>query len=361
MQSKPFILHESLLSCDIKTREIFALNEDIYTSLKNYLSKEDVTKTAQPTLIVGESGCGKTFLLRRLYACVKENMGNTLYPIMIEGKSLFSNDDIWRQCVLHLNTEGSNDCFDSILKWQEVNSKRVVLFVDNIQYYFKRTDNTEQYVLRGKLNRNGAPIIIATSEKVLPAFTEYEAAFFDGFKIHYIKPLSISTIGKMTNGVYDIDRLEKMMAYMPKTIRSMLIAVGILEKSEDPVYDLAFLSDYFFYHYQERFDSASTQTQRILSALSQADFGFALSKIREITGQENGKISPYLKLMVVQNLIGKDLKSLRGGIYYIIDPLFKLWLRHNAVPPQNESRSRDLPDYPNPDKLQPAEPEAIGD
>ena len=48
MQSKPFILHESLLSCDIKTREIFALNEDIYTSsLKNYLSKEDVTRYLQ--------------------------------------------------------------------------------------------------------------------------------------------------------------------------------------------------------------------------------------------------------------------------------------------------------------------------
>lgn len=331
MHTRLSILHETLLSYDIKTREVLAINEEAYTALSSYLSKENVTKTAQPNLIVGESGCGKTFLMKRLYGNIKENMGNTLYPIVIEGKSLFSTDDIWNQCALYLNIEGSNDSFDAVLKWQETNSKRVVLFVDNIQYYFERTDNTEQYGLRGKLNRSGAPIIIASSEKVLPAFTDYDAAFFDGFKITYLKPLTLSAIKEIKNDGYDTNRLEKIMAYMPKTIRSMFIAMGILDKSEDSTNDLAFLSDYFFSHYQEKFDVTSTQTQRILSALSQSESGLTLPEIREITGQGNGKISPYLKLMIDQKLISKEAKSLRGGIYSIVDPLFKLWLRHNTV------------------------------
>ena len=331
MQTRFPILHETLLSYDIKTREILAINEEAYTALNSYLLKENVAKTAQPNLIVGESGCGKTFLMKRLYSNIKENMGNTLYPIVIEGKSLFSTDDIWNQCILYLNIEGCNDRFDAILKWQETNSKRVVLFVDNIQYYFERTDNTEQYGLRGKLNRSGVPILIASVEKVLPAFTDYDAAFFDGFKITYLKPLTITAIDEITSGGYDTNRLENIMAYMPKTIRSMFIAMGILDKSEDSTNDLAFLSDYFFSHYQEKFDVTSIQTQRILSALSQSESGLTLSEIREITGQENGKISPYLKLMADQKLINKEAKSLRGGIYSIIDPLFKLWLRHNTV------------------------------
>ncbi len=331
MHTRLSILHETLLSYDIKTREVLAINEEAYTSLSSYLSKENVTKTAQPNLIVGESGCGKTFLMKRLYGNIKENMGNTLYPIVIEGKSLFSTDDIWNQCALYLNIEGSNDSFDAVLKWQETNSKRVVLFVDNIQYYFERTDNTEQYGLRGKLNRSGAPILIASVEKVLPAFTDYDAAFFDGFKITYLKPLTLSAIKEIKNDGYDTNRLEKIMAYMPKTIRSMFIAMGILDKSEDSTNDLAFLSDYFFSHYQEKFDVTSTQTQRILSALSQSESGLTLPEIREITGQGNGKISPYLKLMIDQKLISKEAKSLRGGIYSIVDPLFKLWLRHNTV------------------------------
>ena len=328
MQTRLPILHETLLSYDIKTREVLAINEEAYTALSSYLSKEDITKTAQPNLIVGESGCGKTFLMKRLYGIVKENMDNTLYPVVVEGKSLFSTESIWNQCALFLNIEGGNDSFDAILKWQETNSKRVVLFVDNIQYYFGRTDNTEQYGLRGKLSRSCAPILIASSEKVLPAFTDYDAAFFDGFKITYLESLTMSAIDEITSGGYDINRLEKLMSYMPKTIRSMFIALGILDKSEDPINDLAFLSDYFFSYYQAKFDMTSTQTQRILSALSQSEAGLTLSEIREITGQENGKISPYLKLMLDQKLISKEAKSLRGGIYSIVDPLFRLWLAH---------------------------------
>lgn len=109
MQTRLPILYETLLSYDIKTREVLAINEEAYTALSSYLSKEDVTKTAQPNLIVGESGCGKTFLMKRLYGIVKGNMGNTLHPIVIEGKSLFSTDDIWNQCALYLNIEGGND------------------------------------------------------------------------------------------------------------------------------------------------------------------------------------------------------------------------------------------------------------
>ena len=258
MQTGLPILHETLVSYDIKTREILSVNGDVYASLINYLSKEDITKTAQPNLIVGESGCGKTFLMKRLYNRIKDDMGSILCPIVIDGKSLFSTDDIWDQCALHLKISGEKSIYDSVLEWQEVNSKRLVLFIDNIQYYFERTDNAEQYGLRGKLNRSGAPIIIASSETVLSAFTEYNAAFFDGFKINYLKPLSITAVEEITKGVYDINRLELIMAYMPKTIRSVFITVGILEKSNDSAKDLAFLSDYFYAYFQEKYDTINT-------------------------------------------------------------------------------------------------------
>ena len=332
MQTRLPILHETLLSCDIKTRELLAINEDVYTSLTNYLSKEDISKTAQPNLVVGESGSGKTFLMKRLYGRIKEDMGNVLHPIVIEGKTLFSTDDIWIQCVSQLDLEQGDDCFDTILKWQELHLKRIVLFIDNIQYYFERTENAEQYGLRGKLNRAGSPILIASTEQVLPAFTEYDAAFFDGFKITYLKPLSMSAIEDFTKGKYDLVRLENIMSYMPKTIRSMFIAIEIMDKSDDSEKDLAFLSDHFFSHYQEKFDGISIQTQRILSALSQSDSGLTLSEIRDITRQDNGKISPYLKLMADHKFINRESKTLRGGSYFIIDPLFQLWLRHNTAP-----------------------------
>ena len=78
MQTRSAILYETLLSYDIETKEVLAINEEAFAALRSYLSKEDITKIAQPNLIVGESGCGKTFLIKRLYSLVKENMSNTL-------------------------------------------------------------------------------------------------------------------------------------------------------------------------------------------------------------------------------------------------------------------------------------------
>lgn len=323
------ILHETLLSHDIETKDVLTINEDIYTSLINSLLREDLSKIAQPKLIVGEAGCGKTFLIKRLQSAVKKGISKTLYPIVIDGKSLYSTNDIWVQCASLLNIEEKEDLFNGILKWQECNLKRLALFIDNIQYYFKRTDNTEHYGLRGKINRAGAPVLIASSEKVLPAFTDYNAAFFDGFKILYIKPINITLVQNIVSKQYDVSRLETIMSYLPKTIRSMFIATEILERSHDCKNDLYFLSDYFYSHYQERYDSSTIPVQRILSALAHVDNGLNLAEIREKTKQENGKISPYLKLMTDQKIIQKEAKSLRGGIYSITDPLFKLWLQHN--------------------------------
>lgn len=335
MGTTSHILHENLSSYDIDSKNIFAVNEDVYALLVESLSKEHLQNTAQPKLIVGESGSGKTFLIKKLQDKIEKDICETLHPIVIEGKSLYSTTDIWNQCVSLLNIAHKEDSFNTILEWQERNSKRIVLFIDNIQYYFNRTDNTEHYGLRGKLNRSGSPILIASSEKVLTAFTEYSAAFFDGFKIMYLKSVDAQTVMNITSGRYDISRLENMMSYLPKTIRSMFIAIDIMERSDDSKKDIALLLDLFHSHYQERFDTSTTQAQRILTALAQADAGLNLAEIRAITEQENGKISPYLKLMTDQKTIRKEAKTLRGGKYSIKDPLFKLWLRYNIA---NENR-----------------------
>ena len=72
------------------------------------------------------------------------------------------------------------------------------------------------------------------------------------------------------------------------------------------------------------------QIQRILSAIARPENGVSLQEIRQMTGQDNGKISPYLKLMADRKIIDKTSKTQRGGIYIIADPLFRLWLQTNA-------------------------------
>jgi hypothetical protein len=312
MNTSASILHQPPLSHSQGIKEdAVVINNDIFTSIFNYLLKEDRDKIAQPNLIIGENGSGKTSLLKRMYFSI-ENSDKQLKPVFIEGKNLFSTDDIWKFCPL------------------QDDSRRTVLLIDNIQYYFERTDNAEQYNLRGKLNKAGAPILIATSDKVLPAFTDYESAFFEGLKISYIRPLAIADYSMFVGNEADMARLENLMSYLPKTPRSVQIAAKIIEDSTSPETDIMLLIDYFFFYYQAKYDGYVVQIQRILSAIARAEDGVSLQEIRQMTGQDNGKISPYLKLMSDRKIIDKTSKTQRGGIYSIVDPLFRLWLQTNA-------------------------------
>lgn len=320
----------SLVSHNELLRDNLNINNEIYNSLTKYLSTENLTRIAQPNLIIGEDGSGKTFLLYKIIRDINNNFSNKFIPIMIESKSLYSTKDIWNKCALHLNISDKNNNFDEIINWQKEKNKRIILFIDNIQYYFGRTDNVEHYDFRGKIYKAGAPIVVATSNNVLPAFTEYNAAFFDGFKISYLKPLNSETIKNIVGNKYDITRIEKLMFYLPKTIKSLITTLEIISRNEDPANDIQILLNLYNLYFQSKYDSFSTPTQKILTSISHSDNNLILSEIREKTGLENGKISPYLKLMINQRVLGKDAKTERGGFYYITDPLFKLWLKQNC-------------------------------
>lgn len=310
MNTNNILLNQPPLSQNEEIKDnIVTASNDIVKSIVDYLAKENINKTAQPNLIIGENGSGKTFLLKKLYTHIAENELR-LHPIFIEGKKLFSTDDIWRHCMP-----------------SQEKSHRIVLLIDNIQYYFTRTCNEEQYKLREKLNKAGAPILVATADKVLPALTNYNAAFFEGFKISYIKPLTESDFKTLLPQKTDMARFEILMSYMPKTPRSLLIATRILKMSDSSATDINFLVDYFSIYYLAKYNGYVTQIQRILSAIANAENGVSLQDIRKTINQDNGKISPYLKIMVDQKILNKLSKTQRGGIYYISDPLFKLWLQ----------------------------------
>ena len=320
------ILYENLSKLNLEERNILDVNNDALSSLKNGLSNENPSRPAQARMIVGESGSGKTFLLARLYQCVNADMAEHIVPVVIEGKRIFSSDDIWSECYRQLDFQGNSE-YEGILNWQASSQKRILLLLDNIDFYFRRSDKADQYALRGKLNKAEAPILVASCDKVLPALTDYDAPFFDGFRLHYLKPLNLGTFLKSYELDIDSTRLERLMTYLPYTIRSMILATEIIRTSDDQSRDLLFLVDHFHLYFKEVFDSLNVQTKRLLITLASSDTGLSLSGIRNLIHQDNGKISPYLKLMTDSRLIRRDGKSPRGSIYSIRDSLFKLWIQ----------------------------------
>lgn len=302
----PTILNETTCQYSMSSAKHYDLHEDVVNTICKSVQNERKDSIAQPHAIIGETGSGKTHLLKTI-ACQNEQYYTCVY---IDGKSLFSTNDIIKHTSIH--------------------SSRVLLLIDNIDYYFYRTDKSEHYKLRSMLSEQGAPILVGSASTVLPEFSSYDAAFFDGIKLSYIKSLKVETIYEVVGNNYDRQRIDNLLKYLPSTIRTAFLIKEILTKSNNNEADLTLLVDYYHTYYKAKYDTSLVQVQRIMNALSSSNEGMTLQNIREITGQDNGKISPYMKTMLDNKLIKKDATGIRGGKYSIVDPLFQEWIKYNS-------------------------------
>ena len=284
------------------------INDVIFKTIMQRLGKESEGRTSQPQIIIGAAGSGKSFLMRQLFDAV-----SSLYrfePVWIDGRTVFSNEDILRS--------GSD--------------KRHVIFVDDFHYYLKRTSNAEQFELRGILSQGDGPILIASAPSMMPQLTNYDAAFFEGFRVYYLRTISNEDLEKIIQGtVHERKRAGELMKYLPKTPQSALTVYDIIKDSKSKKDDLILLVNRMSPLYQTIFDDLLPQQQRILCALSGETNGIQLSGLRIKTGQKTGTISPYLTQMLERGLISKETKTKRGGYYRITDPLFDMWLPKMAT------------------------------
>jgi hypothetical protein len=303
-----------LIGCE--TKNYLPLNNSVFATIISSIKKESPSKTAQSHVIIGEEGSGKTILLKRIE--IELRSSDTFYPIAINGQNLFAVDDIWKQCF--------GGSYSDVLDWQKKNNRRVVVLIDNIQYLFKRVKNTDQFSLRGKLNNAGAPILVATSNEVLTAFTDYKAAFFDGLKLSYIKQIDATTLQTLGFSERELPRVNALLSYLPKTIRSLMLIKRVLRLSSYATTDIDILCDLFAPTFQLKFNSFVMQFQRILLTLASGERGMTLQQLRETTQQDSGTLSPYLKRLIAANILEKTTESSRNAIYSIKDNLFRLWL-----------------------------------
>lgn len=289
---------------------ITASGERVFKSALQTLQR-DVTgiSAGQPQMIIGTQGSGKTFLMRKLFDEVSRN--KELQPVWVDGRRVFSNEDL-----LHNTKEGG----------------RCVLFVDDFNYYLKRTCESEQFALRGILSEKKGPLLIGSAPAVMPQLTHYGAAFFEGFRFLYLKPLSDHELMTIIGGTLQQNkRAGVMFDFLPKTPGAAIMVSCLIRESSSREEDIRLLIERVSPLYQNKFDTLLPQQQRILCALSGEEKGLQLSGLRAKTGQETGKISPYLTQMVETGILSKESISARGGFYTIADPLFDLWLSKPAM------------------------------
>ncbi len=279
----------------------FKANRDAYTSICKEINDNYDSLIPQPVIIVGEAGSGKTTLLRSLVEAFNDRP-----CVWLNGRSIFSSDDIIRSHSFKKNS---------------------LLIIDDMDYYFQRCDYQEQYKLRNFIFNEGAPMLIGTCSKILPALTEYKAPFFEGVKLTYLSPLSVEELRPYFN-THSYQRVVPLFELSSPTIKSLQIIDNIIKTNPTPHKDLDLLLSYYTDIFSDIYKNNPKNSQVILNILSRTENGMTIPEMRNAHGVTANILTAYLKSLRKQGIVSVDKSFKKRTKYFIKNTLFRIWLKH---------------------------------
>ena len=217
-----------------------------------------------------------------------------------------------------------------------------MLLVDNLQLVFERLDSGQQHSLRELLMRPGSPILVGASPSPPPQSQDYGAAFYDQFKVHYLRPLDESEMRSLLVHLADAAQrddvrqrvvqhparltvLRQLTGGNPRTALTLFFLYA--EDFAPNVFgDLESLLDRVTPLYKARFEELTAQQQVIASAIANHWDPVTAASLSAATGLPAGTISAQLdrleKTGVVEHteLFGET----RTG-YQLAERFFNIW------------------------------------
>lgn len=333
----------------------------------------------QHHLIVGQRGMGKTMLLARIAAGLRkdEALARRFIPLVFaeEQYAVDRLSKFWLNCldsladarelaqdhaagnkidqiVSDLNKSAMRPAKDDQPFADEVyrafeaaahaSGQRPVLLVDNLQIVFERLDERQQHSLRELLMRAGAPILIGASPSPPPASQDYGAAFYDHFKVHYLKPLSEDEMRDLMVRLADAaDRPEVRQRVMdhPQRLKVLRQLTGGNPRTTLTLFvlyaedfalnvfkDLENLLDRVTPLYKARFEEQTEQQQVITSAVANHWDPVTTAKLAELTMLPPATLSAQIDRLEKTGILERVelFEESRNG-YQLAERFLNIW------------------------------------
>ena len=356
----------------------FAARKAVLDRILADLRAEKPESRAQHHLIVGQRGMGKTMLLARIAADLRTGeLAGQFIPLVFaeEQYSVDRLSKFWLNCLDSLadasefanqpetvaqidstvtrlkarltgavrNDESlAKEALDAFLEAAQSTGQRPILLVDNLQLVFERLSKAQQHSLRELLMRPGSPILVGASPSPPPESRDYGAAFYDHFKVHYLRPLELEEMRALmlhlaeASGRDDVRNrvlqhparlavLRQLTGGNPRTTVTLFFLYA--EDFAPTVFgDLENLLDRVTPLYKSRFEELTPQQQVIASAIANAWDPVTGSALAEDTRLPAGTISSQLDRLEKTGFIEKvELFGESRTGYQIAERFFNIW------------------------------------
>lgn len=332
------------------------------------LKREDANNHPQHRLIVGLRGMGKSTLLRRIAVAVEDDaqLNAAWLPLSFpeEQYNVASLSDFWLNCldalsdllesrgqvaesvrldaeVEQLDRKDGEGALGALLRTASTLRRRLLLLVDNIDLVFERI-KAEDWKLREALQAHPEILIVGASAKVLEDTYNYQAAFYDFFKIDELRGLSeaemretivnLARLNKADHIIERIDadpaRLRVLHTLTGGNPRTAVLLYGVLLKGIDGDVrsDLEGLLDEVTPLYKSRFEELPPQSQQLLDKLALHWHPASAAVLSKQLGWKVNLVSAQLDRLIGAGIVErvKAPKSKRLN-FQIGERFFNIW------------------------------------
>ncbi len=220
--------------------------------------------------------------------------------------------------------------------------RRFVLLVDTLDVVLERLKRDEWHV-REVLATEPHLLVIGTSARAIEATFRYDAAFYDFFQLHELRPLPRDTLATALEALHPEDPLQRVRAFMaaePALFAAMLDVLGtqprvlailglVLERAAPPHGpELTFaVLDQLTPLMRARIEALAPQAQQVVHALAAAWHPARPHELAHATRLTANVISAQLHRLVQDGLAEKTAlpPGPRHG-FLLADRLFQVWL-----------------------------------
>ncbi|HET8774721.1 MAG TPA: AAA family ATPase, partial [Thermoanaerobaculia bacterium] len=353
---------QELVAQFVARRELFA---ELVADLRR-------PKFTQHQLIVGHRGMGKTTLLRRLRYAVEDDpkLSNRWIALAFpeEQYNVSRLSDLYLNCVDALSdalertgqqneadaldearenlsdddeTRRAAAALDLLLGTARRLKRRLLLLVDNLDLILDRL-KTEQWTLRELLSREDRLLLIGATPFVIGATYEYDAPFYDFFRVHELRGLSFEETSEVLVTLareMSAPDVERLVHDEPARIRTLHVLAGgnprtvvllfsVLAQGTDGDVrsDLEKLLDQSTPLYKARFEAMAPQAQQVVDALAIHWDPISAAELAERLRLDVNVVSSQLNRLAQQSVVEKvpyDPSSKSG--FQIAERFFNIW------------------------------------
>lgn len=364
---RPALYNPALWSRD-EVKTYYIARQPLLARLLDDLRREHPGGRPQHRLILGLRGMGKSTLLRRLAVAVEDDpaLAAQWLPLTFpeEQYNVGTLADLWLNCldalgdllegrgqgaeaaeidatVAQLARQDAKGALQALIQAAKRLGLRLLLLIDNIDLILDRLKDSH-WVLREALQSQPEMLVVGTSARAPEASYQYDAAFYDFFKVDELRGLSEQEMRDTLlalvrlRGAPEIERrieaepgrIRILHALTGGNPRTVVLLYGVLLKGMDGDVraDLEGLLDEVTPLYKARLEELPAQGQQLLDKLALHWDPMTARQLADALNWDVNLVSAQLNRLTQLGIVEK-VKSGSGkrAAFQVSERFFNIW------------------------------------